>query len=435
MSFQFPIPAAVGEIYADPVTGLSYTWDGSMWKMGADSASAVAPYVLKAGDTMTGALLLQDPDPVVPLESTHKRYVDRLISELALYQGTWQVAANVPNLNIPPNAPLNGYSWTAQTADPNVPEMAPLTIPGIGGRMIAALDTIKFSSALNPPTGAYEHIQGPVSISQMVIADTPPAGAFHGQGWWDSDSGKQYVYYIDASGSPGAWVQMSGGGGSALPEAPDDGAMYGRQALTAGTPPVWAAIVTSATIIGDVAPATPGDGQLWWNTTDGTLNIWDLANTAWVQTNVEEAPVDGSMYARKDAGWVTTTTTLTGDAPADGRFYARKDAAWQLSPFDQYLPLTGGTVTGRLSMHINGNRAIQFGISGRDDWDFYTSSTDFVLNASGVNYIWKANKAALTLDFFRRPTIGGTPIVLMTEHQTALDRIAALEARLAKAKL
>ena len=301
MAFNFPVPLAVDEIYTDPVTGLSYTWDGVQWKMGA-TATAATPYVLKAGDTMGGPLLLVDPDPAVPREATHKKYVDRLIAEMSLYQGTWQVAANIPNLNVPPNAPLNGYSWTAQTVDPNVPEMAPLTIPGIGGRMIAALDTVKWSDALDPPNGAYEHIQGPVSVSQMVIGDTPPAGAFHGQGWWDSDSGKQYVYYIDASGSPGAWIQMSGGGGSALPEAPDDGAIYGRQSPTAGAALTWAAIVTSATIISDTVPVSPGMAQLWWSTATGILAIWDGAQ--WVQVNVEEAPQDGQKYVRQDATWV-----------------------------------------------------------------------------------------------------------------------------------
>jgi hypothetical protein len=201
--------------------------------------------------------------------------------------------------------------------------------------MIAALDTIKFSSAINPPTGAYEHIQGPVSVSQMVIADTPPAGAFHGQGWWDSDSGKQYVYYIDVTGSPGAWVQMSGGGGSALPEAPDDGTLYGRQSPTAGTMPVWAPVITSATIVSDTAPATPGVGQMWWNNSTGNLSIW--TGSEWVQANVEEAPVDGQAYARSNADWAISSGGAGG----------------------AFLPLTGGDVTGQIRTTAGGKFKFQ----------------------------------------------------------------------------
>ena len=39
------------------MSGLSYTWDGTMWKMGV-SAAATNPYVLKTGDAMAGALVL-----------------------------------------------------------------------------------------------------------------------------------------------------------------------------------------------------------------------------------------------------------------------------------------------------------------------------------------------------------------------------------------
>ena len=192
MAFDFPASPTNGEIYTDTVTGISYTFDGEVWRSGT-TAAAPDTFVLKAGDSMLGVLNLIDPDPVQPVQATHKKYVDRLIAEMSLYQGTWMVATNIPDLNVPPNAPLNGYSWVAQTVDPNVPELAPLTIPGIGGSMISALDTIKWSSA----TSQYEQIRGAVSISQMTIADTPPTGGFHGQCWWDSDSGKQYVFYID----------------------------------------------------------------------------------------------------------------------------------------------------------------------------------------------------------------------------------------------
>ena len=66
--------------------------------------------------------------------------------------------------------------------------------------------------------------------------------------------------------------------------------------------PVWAAVITSATIVSDTAPVTPGVGQMWWTTTTGILAIWDSAQ--WVQVNVEEAPQDGQKYVRQDATWV-----------------------------------------------------------------------------------------------------------------------------------
>jgi hypothetical protein len=239
-----------------------------MWKAGVPVGTA-NPYVLKAGDGMQGVLALIDPDPVGPTHSTHKRYVDRVVAEQALYQGIWNVASNTPDLNVPPNAPLNGYSWTAQTVDPAVPEIAPASIPGIGGNSVSALNTIRWNATLLE----YEQIRGPTALSQMTIADVPPAAGFHGQQLWDSDSGKNYVYYIDPSGS-GYWVQTSGGGGANKAEV----------------------------YFGDTAPDPTFSGELWWDTSTGNMMV-NQAGT-WVQTNLEEAPQDGKIYGRSNAGWV-----------------------------------------------------------------------------------------------------------------------------------
>ena len=271
MPFDFPAAPVADEVYTHAPSGLSYVWDGFMWKPGASTVTTPNPYVAKAGDSMLGPLALVDPDPVDPLHAAHRKYVDRIVAEQTLYQGTWSVAANTPDLDPAVALPLNGYAWTAQTVDPAIPEVAPVGIPGIEGNAVSALDTIKWNEALL----AYEHIRGPTALSQMTIADVPPPAGFHGQQWWDSDSGKNYVYYIDPSGD-GYWVQTSGGGGASKAEV----------------------------YFGDVPPDPTFDGELWWDTTTGNLMI-NYGGT-FVQTNVEEAPVDGTGYVRQDAGWVNS---------------------------------------------------------------------------------------------------------------------------------
>lgn len=74
MAYDFPSAPAMDDVvtFAD---GKSYTWNGVSWKSGGASAAA-AQYVLKAGDTMTGALYLPLPDPVAPEEAVNKQYVD-----------------------------------------------------------------------------------------------------------------------------------------------------------------------------------------------------------------------------------------------------------------------------------------------------------------------------------------------------------------------
>lgn len=73
MGYNFPAAPALDEevTFAD---GKTYTFNGDMWLPGG-AATVTPDYVLKAGDTMTGALVLP-ADPVAPLEATTKQYVD-----------------------------------------------------------------------------------------------------------------------------------------------------------------------------------------------------------------------------------------------------------------------------------------------------------------------------------------------------------------------
>jgi hypothetical protein len=252
MAFDFPAAPAADEIYTSG--GVTYRWDGSVWRAG-DAALMPNAYVKIVGDTMTGPLLLPAIAPTQPPEATHKRYVDESIATMSLYQGTYQVTANIPDLDPLVAQPLHGYSWTAKTADPNQPEMALANIPGIGGLMIASNDTIKW----NANTFLYEHIPTPLNAATMLVQDTPPTTAFQGQCWFDSDSGKQYVFFIDAGGGAGQWVQMSGGGGG-----------------------------TNVVPISDAPPANPAKGELWFCSADASMYIWyddGTTTPAWVEVS------------------------------------------------------------------------------------------------------------------------------------------------------
>jgi hypothetical protein len=58
------------------------------------------------------------------------------------YRGSWQVAANVPNLQTAIATNQDGDYWMAATADPNVPELAPAGVPGVAGSPVANGDGI-----------------------------------------------------------------------------------------------------------------------------------------------------------------------------------------------------------------------------------------------------------------------------------------------------
>ena len=176
MGMNFPDAPVLDEVYAPVGSDLTYTWDGAVWIAGGTAApSPPSDYVLKSGDTMAGALHLPTTQPIAGTESTHKQYVDTAIAAKALYQGTWQVEANTPDLDPAVALPLHSYSWIANTVDPNLPETAPAALPGIGGQLISSSDTVIW----NGNTSIYELVRSPASVSGdfvEVTGDTMTGG-------------------------------------------------------------------------------------------------------------------------------------------------------------------------------------------------------------------------------------------------------------------
>jgi hypothetical protein len=140
----------------------------------------------RAGDTMTGPLVI-GIQPVSPGEVANKQYVDEAIAASALYQGVWHVASNSPDLTPSVMNPLNGWSWIAQTVDPNTPEIAPPALPGIGGMQIdsgdrvlwdaaaAAYDTVKGSSlSIQEARTLFVEIAGDTMTGPLVLFGDPP---------------------------------------------------------------------------------------------------------------------------------------------------------------------------------------------------------------------------------------------------------------------
>ena len=96
-----------------------------------------------------------------------------------------------------------------------------------------------------------------------------------------------------------------------------------------------------------------------------------------------------------------------------------------------FLPLTGGTMTGDLN--LSAAKLIQGGMQFHLEGTLYTAMAEAV---AGVFVgVYQIDPFTQVVNFFRPPTLGGVPIVLKTEHDALLARVAALEARLAKAKL
>jgi hypothetical protein len=145
------------------------------------------------------------------------------------------------------------------------------------------------------------------SGAAATIADTPPAGAAVSSLWWDSTGTGLYIRYND--GNSTQWVSVENQAAIGTVKIADN-------------------------------PPTAADNSLWWDS-GGT-----------------------GLYVRYNDGnstqWVAAQNpyTLT-DAPNDGHLYARQSAHWVDIGAGAYLPLTGGTVTGKLQVasHITSTTA------------------------------------------------------------------------------
>jgi hypothetical protein len=172
-------------------------------------------YVLIAGSTMTGMLLLPATAPSTGNHATNKTYVDAGDSALNTAKvakagdtmsGPLVLPAAAPTL--PQHAGHKGYIDAGDTA--------------LGG-LITALTTDKVAKAGDtmtgmltlpataPSTGNHAtnktYVDGAIAAKPaMIISDTPPVGVPDGTQWFESDTGQTFVLYFD--GNSRAWVQL-----------------------------------------------------------------------------------------------------------------------------------------------------------------------------------------------------------------------------------
>jgi hypothetical protein len=137
-------------------------------------------FIAKAGDTMTGLLVLSG-DPVTPLGAATGQYAIAMAAAAA-------------------NTRVN-KTGDAMTGPLSIP-IAPLTNSEVTNKLYV-------DSAVN-------------AKSSTVISDTPPAGAPDGTIWYESDSGLTYVRYNDGNSSQ--WVALLSTAGNAV--------LYDAQTLT-----------------------------------------------------------------------------------------------------------------------------------------------------------------------------------------------------------
>ena len=131
---------------------------------------------------------------------------------------------------------------------------------------------------------------GYLTSNAIVVADIAPASPASGDLWWNSNSGVLKIYYQDVDTSQ--WVDAS----------PTASSVQGAKVITS-----------------DLPPMNPVQGDLWWNSSEGSLKVYfsDGDSNQWV---------DASPGGVITGGGASVTTS---DAPpsnaADGDLWWQSD--------------------------------------------------------------------------------------------------------------
>jgi hypothetical protein len=165
------------------------------------------------------------------------------------------------------------------------------------------------------------------------VSATAPSPATIGDLWYNTTTGELLMW--DGS----AWIGVGGEGGGGATVSP--------------TP-----------------PSSPITGDLWFNNTTDVLSIWD--GSAWVAVGggIGEAPEDGTLYGREDGAWVAVPpATTVGPAPPsppqlgelwwNGASLNVWNGTQWVNVTGSYLSLSGGTLTGPLTLSGNATQPLQ----------------------------------------------------------------------------
>jgi hypothetical protein len=160
---------------------------------------------------------------------------------------------------------------------------------------------------------------GETGAGGVVVKDVPPENPTAGQVWFESDTGKSFIYYLNEDGS-GQWIE------SAQPTGP------------AG--PIGETGITTTTIK-EVPPAEPIPGEVWFESDSGNTYVWYINPTSgegsWVNTCVL---VGGAASGKMVVG----TVDERPESPVTGqmRFNTTYDrlevyglSFWQLLKYDK----------------------------------------------------------------------------------------------------
>ena len=294
-------------------------------------SNAIAEKVAKSGDTMTGALTLSG-DPTENLHAATKQYVDN-IETLEAGGTTGQVLAKASNTNF-------DVEWVDVST-----ELGGLTDVDLTG--VADGDAIIYDSATS------SWIPGEAG-GKFTVSETAPVGPGNGDTWFDSSTGKAYIYYSDADSSQ--WVEIGNPGGfsslSVLSDVDLTGLADGNSLVYDSATSTWVPGEGgggSSFTVAETAPETAEQGDVWFNSVTGKTYIYysDYDNDQWV----EIASTVSGFQTLNEVADVEIAAVANGDFLR----YNSSTSKWENDDYTDVVKLNGQTISADYTVPVGYN--------------------------------------------------------------------------------
>jgi len=351
------------------------------------------------------------------------------------------------NLVVHGNLTVEGISTTLNVSTLSIEDNIVTLNSGATGNPTqnAGLEVLRGSSATvdlrwNETTDKWEFTNDGVNYIYLgaggaAIGETPPLIVEPGALWFDSNTGKAYVFYDST------WVELGnaggggGGGGASMtisdtaPLDANPGDLWFDSSTTKTYvyfDAFWVEIGstgTGALVSGD-EPADPVNGLLWFDTTEEVLKVYDVASDTWIVAGGGgggSMTISGSPPLNQDEGslWFDSETART---------YIYYDMHWveiggsalavvvsdgaPVSPINGQLwfnSLTGGTYVyyGSVWVEVGAAPANTILQTVNAKGDLLVGTADNVINRLGVGsngQILVANSATTTGLEWQTPT-------------------------------
>lgn len=181
-------------------------------------------------------------------------------------------------------------SWTGITDKPSTFAPDPEAVDDrVAGLLTAGTNiTLSYNDAGNALT-----INASGGGASVTISDTAPGSPTAGSLWFESDSGKTFIYYTDANSSQ--WVQVSGAQGPQGPPGEIDPAVLATKVDVSGDTMTGDLILNGVLVQTRASPwfvlnSTTTTDQAWFHYTRSGIQRWSLL----MQGGGETDPQGGS---------------------------------------------------------------------------------------------------------------------------------------------